>query len=678
MSERVEVIAVYGLDAYGLADLFPSVPQEAFASSGDWAWLRLVPDGPAAALDPEEVATRLGGCDRPALDIRAEADDHWRLSVYAPQDRALHVAFHHEVYRPSTLPPGPNARLPVDELLNRLDAPLPEAFRTPGDVLEKCRDKPRGRGLTSVKKAQARRVKSLLEALKLPVGSELGRVLSGEECSADELLKPYGTLPKFLDSVWLGKVLAEDDGGWKVGPTAESNGTYNRERPLYRLAPPAVPVDGGPVELPATDLERFWLLPWFCETDAETDILITPPPGSRVHLPKTEYWVTVHRRTGRAYVEVAWNPPGPRYRVYQALGRALAESPAGTVVEFASGNTSEEDDDSGYTPLRAGGQRYSGTLTDRGTFLLTHASVPARPEHFRAAMEICRAIGERGFSFEMPSEQDARAVRELARCTDWFADEKDLPRVKGKKVVAASRAEALTTAMMVFRRWFAAGPWDTGAVQEREEQSHQDWEEMIDKVGKTVGEALAAPAGDDVILKTDRAVFRRADWSKLNVGVLDAIGFLWGRAAGEDVDAPETPLQKLEPVDRAFTEIGFVPLGDVHCDRFGELYLRGYAGPDGDTYGCVVAGTFGQFLFEFVTRFDDGGSLTTSTTPNLEDKRKRRIFKRSFPKLNPDGLYQKHRLGIAEITSKAAKPLPAEATVGGFCRAIDEYIRREL
>jgi hypothetical protein len=35
MSQRLGVIATYGLDAYGLADRFSSVPEERFASPGD-------------------------------------------------------------------------------------------------------------------------------------------------------------------------------------------------------------------------------------------------------------------------------------------------------------------------------------------------------------------------------------------------------------------------------------------------------------------------------------------------------------------------------------------------------------------------------------------------------------------------------------------------------------------
>lgn len=679
MKQRLGLIAALGLDAYDLADRFPELPCERFASSGRWAWLRFDPDEAPGVLDDEAVSRRLARLRRLAMIVRAEPDEHWRLELRPPKGASLRLGFHRELDHPTMRPPGPDARLAAELLLDRLDDRLPTAFRTPEDVLAKTHGKPRGKGLEAVRKAQARRVGDFLRSLGgFGDGAHVRRVLAGADDPEEERAGPLGLLPKFLDAMGLGKALVDEDGTWRVGPSADSVATFDRPRPLYGIAPPAAPIAGGPVELPASDLGRFWLLSWYCETDSEVDILVTPPAGARVPLPKTEHWAPIHRRDGRAYVEVGWHPPGPRFAAYRSLGAAIAAAPPGTVVEFASGNASEADPDSAYAPIEAGAQRYVGTLTDRGTFRLTHASVPARPGDVLAAMEICRRLDEPRVVFEMPTEDDALAVVAMARSTDWFAKDEDLPRARGKSVAAANRRNALATSMMVFRRRFADGPWDTAAGQGRDEESHRDWETMIDRVGTTVGKALAAPAGDDVILQTERAVFRRADWSKMGVGVLDALSFAWGRAGGQGVSAPQTPEQKLEPVDREFSGLGFVPLGDVHCDRFGELYLRGYAGPEGDAFGCAIAGTFGQFAYEFVTRFSNGGALTTSTTPNLKDQKKRRIFKRSYPDLTPAALYAKHRKAVAELSSARVKPSPVEATIEGFCRAIDEYIEREM
>ncbi|MHC5543312.1 hypothetical protein ACYOEI_34245 [Singulisphaera rosea] len=117
----------------------------------------------------------------------------------------------------------------------------------------------------------------------------------------------------------LGKALIDHDGTWVVGPEASSLGSFGREVALDAITPDVRAIDGGPVELPASDLARFWLLSGFCDTDAETDILLAPPTGSCIALPKPEAWMTFHRRGGRTYLEVAWRPPQPRLRTYRSI-----------------------------------------------------------------------------------------------------------------------------------------------------------------------------------------------------------------------------------------------------------------------------------------------------------------------------------------------------------------------
>lgn len=675
MAQQIGLVAVLGMNADELADRFPEIPEVRFASSGNWGWLRFDPDEEVGdTLTHEEVAARVGKPKSLALDIRAEGDSHWRLTLYPKKGKPLHVAFHHAWFDPSSTAARLAAKPTVAERLARLDEALPSLFRTPESVLSKVQGKSTSKALEAVKKAQAERVAELID--KVPnLGFDVRPALMGEEPPEGDGFGPLGTLPGFLDALALGKALVDHDGTWVVGPEAGSLGSFGRDVALDTIAPDVGPIDGGPVELPAGDLARFWLLAWSCDTDAETDVLLTPPAGSRLALPKPETWVAFHRRRGRIYVEVAWRPPQLRLRTYRSVAEAIAKAPAGTVVEFLSGNASDDGSDPDSSPPIAGRQRYRGTLTDRGTFLVTHASLPLTRDDLVEAMEICRKIDEKAATFSLASEEDAQAVVAMARGTEWFPDEKSLPRPKGPTVVVPPRGEALFTAMMVFRRRFVDGPWNANEGQTRDESARQEWGRAV---GTSVGAVMAAPEGDEVVLQTERATFRRADWSKMNVGVLDAIAFAWGQAIGDDEPSPQTPAQKLEPTEEALADLGFVPLGTIHCDRFGELYLRGYSGPSGDTFACVAAGTFGQFVVEFVTRFGNGASLTTSTTPFLKDQKKKRIYKRSFPDLDPCSLLEKHREGIAELSSAKSMPVPIEATLEGFCRALDDYIRREL
>ncbi|WP_406697885.1 hypothetical protein V5E97_03440 [Singulisphaera sp. Ch08] len=670
MDHRIGLIAVNGLDAFALADLFPTLPEERFASSHSWAWLRF---DPTVVEEERWIAQAerepLGKARRPFLVIRGEADRSWRISLYSPKQEPLHLAFHHDFYRPPTQP--------LEDLLDELDATVPEDFQTMKEEVGKGSgtSSTRLKSLDAVKKAQAKRVGAWINARDdFGDGDQARRVLSGKACSPGERLGPFNVLPQFLDTLSLGKAFGTEDSAWQVGPEAGSVGSFDRSRSLYATVPRAELIAGGPIELPVDDLARFWLLPWFCETDSETDLLIVPKAGTRLRLPRTDGSVEVHRRGAQTYIEITWNPPGRRVSTYRELCQAIAAAPAGTTIEFIAGRMPEDDSDD--ASLQAGDQRYLGSLTDQGTFLLTHSSVAANPADFLAAMEICRQIDQPKPSFVMPSEQDARGVLELARGTDWFVDAGALPRVKGKSVTAASRDEAMTTMMMVFRKRFEAGPWNTIGGQQQDEVSHQEWETAIQEVEKSLAKAFAAPEGGDIILETERAIFRSADWSKMNVGFLDALDTLCGPCEQEDM--PPTPTEKLWPIDRAFTNLKFTRLGDVHCNRFGELYLRGYAGPSGDTFAAIAVGTLGQFAFEFVTPLAGGGSLTTSTTPDLKDKPKAGIYKRSFPTLTPAALYQEHRSALAKLTAAHAEAQPIEATTEGFCRALDDYIKREF
>lgn len=201
MSQHVGVIAALGLDAYALADRFPTVPEDRFASSGAWVWRRFDPEESiAGTLGAEEVAKQFAKPKGLALDIRTLAHAYWSLSVYPPKGAPRHVAFHHALCRLSTGPKAQGTNLPAGERVTRLDASLPEAFRTPEDVLAKAQGKPVAKGLAALKKTQAARVATLVNAFECP-GDEVRAALTGAGCSAAELSGPFGMLPKFLDAM---------------------------------------------------------------------------------------------------------------------------------------------------------------------------------------------------------------------------------------------------------------------------------------------------------------------------------------------------------------------------------------------------------------------------------------------------------------------------------------------
>src|SRR4029453_5587328 len=54
----------------------------------------------------------------------------------------------------------------------------------------------------------------------------------------------------------------------------------------------------------------------------------------------------------------------------------------------------------------------------------------------------------------------------------------------------------------------------------------------------------------------------------------------------------------IEASDRQMTELGYRHVGDLVCDRFPDVIVRGYARADGDTWGAYLAGAL-ESSFEF-------------------------------------------------------------------------------
>jgi len=292
-------------------------------------------------------------------------------------------------------------------------------------------------------------------------------------------------------------------------------------------------------------------------------------------------------------VEVAWNPPGARYRVYRALGEA--SPPRRPAPPSSSSRRTPRGHRRRGRVGRRGSRRGAGGALQPGRCpaLLRHADpatarsasrTPRRQSRRRTCARRWSSAG-RSTRTSPGSRCPARPTRgpssRMARATAWFAEEKDLPRARGATVVPASKDERLTTRADRLPPRFASGPWDTGAGSRGTRRAARSGRRCATR---SPGEWARSwrHRGRRRDPQTDVATYRRADWSKMNVGVLDAFAFLWGQAAGETAEAPETPLQKLEPVDRAISELGFTTLGDVHCNRLGELYLRAYAGPEAE------------------------------------------------------------------------------------------------
>lgn len=119
--------------------------------------------------------------------------------------------------------------------------------------------------------------------------------------------------------------------------------------------------------------------------------------------------------------------------------------------------------------------------------------------------------------------------------------------------------------------------------------------------------------------------------------------------------------------------LGYELRGALLCERFERVVVRAYARPAGDTYGLLLLPPSSYRVIEFLTRFTDGTSLTTTTHPGPGDDPARGIFRQRCPGTAVADLEARHREGVAR---RGVPTAAAEPTLAGAARALDEFLTR--
>lgn len=119
--------------------------------------------------------------------------------------------------------------------------------------------------------------------------------------------------------------------------------------------------------------------------------------------------------------------------------------------------------------------------------------------------------------------------------------------------------------------------------------------------------------------------------------------------------------------------LGFELRGALLCERFDRVVVRAYARPAGDTYGLLLLPPWKYRVIEFLTRFVDGTSLTTTTHPGPGDDLARGLYRQRCPGLAVADLEARHRDAVAR---RGVATVPAEPTLAGAARALDEFLTR--
>jgi hypothetical protein len=275
----------------------------------------------------------------------------------------------------------------------------------------------------------------------------------------------------------------------------------------------------------------------------------------------------------------------------------------------------------------------------------------------------------------MPSAAAARRVAETAGASDLYGnDAKDRPVASARTIKVRAKQWRPYLALHVFRDRFAEGPWDVRSGAQAEREADEEFEKMLAAIGNKLDQAFAAPRGETLVFQGRRSAFRSADIRavKSKVNLADLFRRLYpARDPGDSLDLQEAVAR----VDGAMVSEGLESMGDMVCEAFGDIVLRGYGRAAGDLYGLAYAGTMGQFLYEFNTRFSDGSSITTSIHHG-QNRKEIKSRHAQFPNASVEELLAHHVAAVEKHTVGDVKPEPHPMSLATLAERIDDFLMK--
>jgi hypothetical protein len=629
MATRIGVIAIRG-DAHDvLTRAFPALARCAPRIDAGWVYASasLWRHG---ALFGHAADQALAALRRPGLQLWTEDDARWYLVLHRPKRPPLRYV---QVLR--YLDP-PRGKKTLAAFLAEQEEDLPDGCQRLGPA-------PRGpvSGLRAHCRARAGLVCDALAEAKVPHdrAAVIG-ALAGDDVTRVERGWGTGNLARFLDAIGLGAVFE----GWREELAEERKPARRKPAPPPDLAKKVLDHLG---DAPLATLSRpvaarpaaLWLLPWACNPEVDVAFVVAPSRPVALRWPRAEGLVVVEDG-GVTRLGLAWQSVWLRAKIVAALEPVLARLPAGSTVELAAAALPDagDDDDDDEPVLTSGDMRFRGTVS-RGVWRLTHASPKAPADTLAAALALfTRSLGRA--PFEAASAAEASAIVALAARGGQFSD--DVPVAAGRTIRVADGLRPYL-AMVAFRHRFARGPWDARSAQAADEADAAEWADLANELTGL----FAAPRDEALVHQGKRSAFRAADISKVKA------------ARG-----------KVAAIDAAMAAGGLRPLGDMVCEVFGDLVIRGYRSDAGDAYGMLYAGTTGQLVYELYTAFRDGSTLTTSINQGAGKGKARFVH---LPDASVETVVARH---AAAVTRSRARPQQHAPELAGLAREIDAYLVR--
>jgi hypothetical protein len=666
MAIRINVTAVRGCPADEVRAVFTDVlgrPAGCDPESGcrpdfgavplhehnGWVWFTTSVWGVSAA-DLNRGLCRLA---RPGLQFTTSDGDRWYLTVHGGPLGQAH--FQHEFgYHRRPADPAYD-----DEKAAELAGAVPPEADL-GGVPEEFRAAvahlPYSGAVNRYREWHADQVCAAVAAAGIPHDPAAVRaVLLWEGVTDNEQGGDLGNLPRLLSALGLG-------GEWdeyvrqaeapppdpELQPEEPAPPPEDHIRPVLDLTDPLplAPVAGGAVPLPLARMNRVRFFPEVCGGTATAGVVLTvtlpagadrpappdapgqfelTPDGFRVGLPN-HLWF--RKRDLR-----------------QLLGREWAAFlyglPDGAALDVAFGQAEHP----------AVNQRYRGAVAD-GTWHLDATHPPLTREVLADALALAGRQGKQKHRTRDEAEADA-VMAAVGRHPDLSE-----MKVKRKgRVVGCKHDYTGELAKLIFRARFR-DVWDVGPAEREEEDRRRQQEEMarqFRRAGAAAARKRAAPHDDDVLLEGAHGRYWRSDFARL--------------------DGLEQETR--ERIDRELAGLGFTPVGDLVAKKQRDIVLRTHVSDDGTSYAVLMGKRTMYLGYEFVTRFADGSTLTTTTNGAVDSHPEAGIYYKTCPGAEVAALFERHRWGIGRFrTHKRTEPVRLDGTLVGVARELDAAFAR--
>ena len=206
-------------------------------------------------------------------------------------------------------------------------------------------------------------------------------------------------------------------------------------------------------------------------------------------------------------------------------------------------------------------------------------------------------------------------------------------------------------------------------------ESYDGFDEEMLKEMESVSPELADDMRRQMAFDNVKPNFMEEDWDG---GELIHRG---GNRRFYSVNTMGLPFIDPEGIERLANEalgMGMSSLGDMICDQFNNVYIRGFANSADNCYFVLMLPEIGAPAPEYFTLFSDATSLTTTNVPHASNP-KAGIFFQVIPGAEDvKTLWGAHNSERKNMQNKGREITPIIATLPGLAKVIDDFLTRQL